>query len=142
MIRNRKTHRILSSYKHPRGYRCVSLSIGDGNKHTSVPLGKLILFTFGHSDNIDGKVVFYKDGDKNNCNITNLDWRKRNELNLNNDGDKIPTVLKNKYVSEEWKFNSRTSAAKFLGITKSHLSSLVNTNRLFDNTYKVESPVD
>lgn len=71
-VRNRKTYRILNQSIQSSGNAIVCLS--NGGKIKTFSICRLILETFSPCDDMENLIIKYKDGNKSNNILNNLEW--------------------------------------------------------------------
>ena len=72
LVRSTRFDRILKGSKNNGGYEYVNLIYNRIKKTTSVH--KLVMEHFGPAKPIEGMVIDHKDGNKDNNNLSNLEW--------------------------------------------------------------------
>ena len=112
---NINTNRILTNSVKYNGLCVVCLSLQGKIKSYSV--ARLVLEAFKPEHDEKKKFVVYKDGDKKNCTLSNLDWSEFNgdynrmympqdvkqlAIKLN---DEVYKIVNDWYIEQERKFN-------------------------------------
>lgn len=71
-VRNKRTGRHLKKALYKSGLSIVCLSEKSNTKSCSV--GRLVLEAFKPCENMNNLNIKYKDGDRTNCELSNLEW--------------------------------------------------------------------
>ena len=88
-VMNMNTERILSKAYQDTGHCLVCLSI-DGKQGTR-SVAKLVLQAWNPIKDYATRGIIFKDGDKRNCNLSNLEWANEDYKNKHKN---IPSELK------------------------------------------------
>ena len=120
-IMNIRTQRILKTFVNSQGYELICLR--KNNKQYTVKVGRVIAETFlGEHPGMD---VGYKNGDRLQNNISNLEWRTRQETirDAFDRGTKVPSrQIAIRVIETGVTYSSIRACAKDLGCCQSDIS--------------------
>lgn len=136
-IINVRTHRILRTFINNQGYKVVCLR--KNNKQYTVKVGRVIAETFlGEHPGMD---VGYKNGDRSQNDISNLEWRTRQETirNAFDRGTKIPSrQIAVRVIETGNTYDSIRACARDLGCYQSDISRCLRGKSQQVNGYHFE----
>ena len=136
-IMNIRTQRILKTFVNSQGYELICLR--KNNKQYTVKVGRVIAETFlGEHPGMD---VGYKNGNRSQNNISNLEWRTRQETirAAFESGNKIPSrQIAIRVIETGVAYSSIRACAKDLGCCQSDISRCLQGKSKQANGYHFE----
>lgn len=136
-IMNIKTQRILKTFADSRGY--VKVCLRKNNQQYTVRVAKVIAETFlGEHPGMD---VSYKDSDRTNICVDNLEWRTRSEVirKAFERGSKRPSrSIPVRVIETNEIFQSVRECARYIGCDKSEILRYLNGNYTHVKGYHFE----
>lgn len=136
-IMNIRTQRILKTFVNSQGYELICLR--KNNKQYTVKVGRVIAETFlGEHPGMD---VGYKNGDRLQNNISNLEWRTRQETirDAFDRGTKVPSrQIAIRVIETGATYSSIRECAKDLGCCQSDISRCLQGKSKQVNGYHFE----
>jgi hypothetical protein len=136
-IMNIRTQRILKTFVNSQGYELICLR--KNNKQYTVKVGRVIAETFlGEHPGMD---VGYKNGNRSQNNISNLEWRTRQETirAAFESGNKIPSrQIAVRVIETGVTYSSIRACAKDLGCCQSDISRCLQGKSKQVNGYHFE----
>ena len=136
-IMNIRTQRILKTFVNSQGYELICLR--KNNKQYTVKVGRVIAETFlGEHPGMD---VGYKNGDRLQNNISNLEWRTRQETirDAFDRGTKVPSrQIAVRVIETGVTYSSIRACAKDLGCCQSDISRCLQGKSKQANGYHFE----
>lgn len=136
-IMNIRTQRILKTFMNSQGYELICLR--KNNKQYTVKVGRVIAETFlGEHPGMD---VGYKNGNRSQNNISNLEWRTRQETirAAFESGNKIPSrQIAVRVIETGVAYSSIRECAKDLGCCQSDISRCLQGKSKQVNGYHFE----
>lgn len=136
-IMNIRTQRILKTFVNSQGYELICLR--KNNKQYTVKVGRVIAETFlGEHPGMD---VGYKNGDRLQNNISNLEWRTRQETirDAFDRGTKVPSrQIAIRVIETGVTYSSIRACAKDLGCCQSDISRCLQGKSKQVNGYHFE----
>ena len=136
-IMNIRTQRILKTFVNSQGYELICLR--KNNKQYTVKVGRVIAETFlGEHPGMD---VGYKNGNRSQNNISNLEWRTRQETirAAFESGNKIPSrQIAIRVIETGVTYSSIRACAKDLGCCQSDISRCLQGKSKQVNGYHFE----
>lgn len=101
-VKNIKTDRIINKTYQKSGHTIVCLS--NKGKIRTIGVARLMLETFKPRENTSTLSVVFKDNDKRNCILDNIEWSEEGYINRHKKIPKDIKELKNKLLSiiDEW----------------------------------------
>ena len=136
-ITNVKTRRILKTFTDDKGY--IKVCLRKNNKQYTVRVGKVIAETF--LDDHPGMDVSYKDLDRANVSVDNLEWRTRSEVvrkSFERGGRIQYRSIPVRVIETDDTFRSVTECARFIGCDKSEILRCLNGKRVSVKGYHFE----
>ena len=134
---NIRTQRILKTFVNSQGYELICLR--KNNKQYTVKVGRVIAETFlGEHPGMD---VGYKNGDRLQNNISNLEWRTRQETirDAFDRGTKVPSrQIAIRVIETGVTYSSIRACAKDLGCCQSDISRCLQGKSKQVNGYHFE----
>lgn len=136
-IKNVKTQRILKTFADSRGY--VKVCLRKNNQQYTVRVAKIIAETFlGEHPGMD---VSYKDSDRTNICVDNLEWCTRSEVAkkaFENRTRKPPRQIPVRVLETGEEYDSIRACARDLGCNQTDICRYLSEKRLDVNGYHFE----
>lgn len=101
-VKNIKTDRLINKAYQKSGHTIVCLS--NKGKIRTIGVARLILETFKPRENTAKLSILFKDDDKRNCTLDNIDWSEEEYINRHKKIPRDIKELKNMLISviDEW----------------------------------------
>ena len=143
-IMNIRTRRIMKTFANDRGY--IQVCLRKNNRQYTVRVARVIAETFlGEHPGMD---VSYKNGDRSDINIDNLEWRSRKDIARESiDSGRRPMLKRTavRVIETGNEYETVTECAKDICCDRSEIFKYLAGQRLHVKGYhfeRIQSPIE